>query len=65
MADGTLRLLALHSLLFGTTEVNFSFMVGTHIKEKTEVYGHERLENRQGNEDKFLRIQQTHVSCAD
>ena len=57
MADGTLRLLALHSPLFGTTEVNFSFMVGTHIKEKTEkVYGHERLENRQGNEDKSLRI---------
>ena len=36
MTDGTLRLLALQSPLFGTTEVNSSFMAGTHIKEKTD-----------------------------
>lgn len=66
MTDGTLRLLALQSPLFGTTEVNSSFMAGTHIKEKTDkVYGHERLEKGQGNEDKSLKIQQTHVSCDD
>lgn len=64
MTDGTL--LALPSPLFGTTEVNSSFMAGTHIKEKTDkFYEHVRLENRQANEDKSLRIQQTHVSCND